>query len=145
MSEAIGQTEPANVPGSTLHRSPKRLRSAVTNGSKTFLQGNGWSPWARRQRDLIEIFATDAGGLENLTPGKLSLIHRAATLQVELESADGRLSLGETIDILAYATLANCLRRIIETIGVERPEKVIDHGPLANHFGDKRTRRRARL
>ena len=85
---------------------------------------------ARLDRD----FAEDLGGLGALSAGKLSLCHRAATLQVELESAEGRLSLGETIDLDQYGRLAGHLRRILETIGIERVVKTIDHGPLHDAF-----------
>ena len=136
---------PSSSRGRNRAQAKRRLRSAVTNGSKTFLQGNGWSPWSRRQRDLIDMYVEDVGGRDALSAGKLSLCHRAATLQVELESAEGRLSLGERIDLDQYGRLAGHLRRILETIGVERVAKIIDHGPLVNHFGDKRTRRRSRL
>jgi hypothetical protein len=67
-----------------------------------------------------------------------------ATLQVELESAEGRLSLGETIDLLHYATLANCLRRLLETVGIERVAKTIDHGPLHDAFAKPVRRDRGR-
>jgi hypothetical protein len=38
------------------------LRSAVTNGRKLFVEGDGNSAWSRRYRDLIASFVSDLGG-----------------------------------------------------------------------------------
>ena len=34
---------------------PKKQRGRVTNGRKSFVTGDGNSPWARRWRDLVEL------------------------------------------------------------------------------------------
>jgi hypothetical protein len=111
----------------------KRQRSAVTNGRKVFVMGNGASPWARRWRDLIEAHIADMGGLANLSAAQHSLIQRASTIECELEQIEGRLSLGRAQDLAEYATAASHLRRIFETLGITRKARdmgeVIDNGP----------------
>jgi hypothetical protein len=98
----------------------RRIRSAVTNGTRAYVVGDGNSPWARRQRDLVAMHAEDAGGVESLSAAQLSLCQRAATLETELELLEGQLSLGKQIDLDCYGRLAGHLRRILETIGAGR-------------------------
>jgi hypothetical protein len=103
----------------------KRNRSKVTNGKRMFVQGHGWSPWARRWRDLIEIHSIDlsAGDPAILSEAQRSLIKRAATLEIELEQVEGRLSMGKAQDLAVYATAASHLRRIFETLGLDRKQR----------------------
>jgi hypothetical protein len=98
----------------------KRIRSAVTNGERAFVFGDGNSPWARRQRDLIALHIADLGGEERLSENQLSLCRRAATLETELEMLEGQLSLGNVADLDLYNRLAGNLRRILESIGLQR-------------------------
>jgi hypothetical protein len=99
---------------------PSRLRSAVTNGRKLFVSGDGRSPWARRYRDLIAGHLSDLGGPENVSAGQASLIRRAAALECELEAAEGRLASGENGNLSAFASATNSLRRLLATLGLER-------------------------
>jgi hypothetical protein len=98
----------------------KRLRSAVTNGTRAYVIGDGNSPWARRQRDLIALHLADLGGEERLSENQLSLCRRAATLETELEMLEGQLSLGKVADLDLYNRLSGNLRRILESLGLER-------------------------
>ena len=82
--------------------------------------GDGNSPWARRQRDLITLHIADLGGEERLSENQLSLCRRAATLEIELEMLEGRLSLGKVANLDLYNRLSGNLRRILESIGLER-------------------------
>jgi hypothetical protein len=95
----------------------------VTNGTRAYVVGDGNSPWARRQRDLAAMHAEDAGGVETLSAAQLSLCQRAATLETELEAMEGQMSLGKQADLDCYGRLAGHLRRILETLGVERRAK----------------------
>ncbi|ESX68762.1 hypothetical protein NKJ87_06350 [Mesorhizobium sp. M0027] len=98
-------------------------RSAVTNGRKLFIEGDGNSPWSRRYKDLCSEHASDLGGAEALSQSQLSLIRRAATLSVQLEQMEGRLSEGLDADMDLFGRLAGHLRRILETLGIERKAK----------------------
>ena len=110
-------------------------RSRVTNGSRSFVQGDGRSPWARRWRDLVELHVADLGGLAALSEAQRSLVKRAATIEMELEQVEGRLSLGKAQDLATYATAAAHLRRLFETLGIERRARdmggVVDVASLA--------------
>jgi len=97
---------------------PKRIRSAVSNGRRLFVDGDGNSAWSRRYRDLIVGHVSDLGGRDMLSEAQLSLIKRASTLELELEQAEGRLSKGEQIDLDCYGRAASHLRRILESLGV---------------------------
>lgn len=99
---------------------PPRGRSAVTNGSRWFVDGDGNSAWSRRYRDLVHEHAADLGGIDSLTQAQLSLVRRVSTLQLELEQQEGRASMGEPLDVTAYTTAVNCLKRIHEVLGIER-------------------------
>jgi hypothetical protein len=104
---------------------PSRIRSAKTNGSRRFVDGDGRGPWARRWRDL-EILYTDAqGGASALSEFQLGLTATAATLRCELERLEGRLSLGEDIDLDLFGRLAGHYRRIVATLGIERKTRSV--------------------
>jgi hypothetical protein len=52
---------------------------------------------------------------------------RAATLECEPEAMEGKLSRGEPADLDAYERATNGLRRVLETLGIERaPSPPID-------------------
>jgi hypothetical protein len=104
----------------TIEERATKTRSKVTNGRSWFVQGDGRSPWSRRWRDLVEMHARDLGGMEGLSVAQLSLIRRAATIEVELEAAEGLFSAGKGSDLTAYAAVAGHLKRILETLGLHR-------------------------
>lgn len=105
------------------HRAPsraKRPRSAVTSGRQLFIDGDPRSAWSRRFHDLVVSHMNDLGGADLLSEAQFSLIRRCAALECELERLDARLSAGETVDLDSYGRCAGHLRRIFETLGVER-------------------------
>jgi hypothetical protein len=99
---------------------PPRIRSAVTNGRRVFVEGDGRSAWTRRYRDLIAGHVSDLGGPSVLSESQLSLVRRASAIECELEQMEGRLSRGDQVDLDAFTRAAGHLRRILETIGLER-------------------------
>jgi hypothetical protein len=104
-------------------RSPtrtKRPRSAVTSGRKVFVVGDSNSAWARRFYDLVQGHVSDLGGRSVLSGAQLALIKRAAGLQCELEQMEGRMSLGQEINLDAYGRAASHLRRLLESLGLKR-------------------------
>src|SRR5262249_1333219 len=104
---------------------PRRQRSAVTNGRRLFVEGDGNSAWSRRYRDLVAGHGVDPGGSDVLSEAQISLIRRASTIELELEQLEGRLSRGEPVDLDVFTRSASHLRRIFETLGVERRAKDI--------------------
>ena len=102
---------------------PASSRSAKTNGRRLFVEGDGRGPWARRWRDLEALYADDLGGAAALSEFQLGLIGTCATLRCELEKLEGRLSVGEPIDLDQFGRLAGHYRRICETLGIERRKR----------------------
>jgi hypothetical protein len=130
-----GSSAPSSL-ANRLKPGGNRVRSAVTNGERAFVLGDGNSPWARRQRDLIALHLADLGGEERLSENQLSLCRRAATLETELEMLEGQLSLGKVADLDLYNRLSGNLRRILESLGLERVARPINDGSqaLAEYF-----------
>ena len=111
-AEASVQDRPA------AHR--KRPRSAVTSGRKAFIAGDPNSAWARRFHDLVMGHVSDLGGRSTMSEAQFALCKRAAGLECELEQMEGRMSQGEEINLDGYGRAASHLRRILETLGLER-------------------------
>jgi hypothetical protein len=105
---------------------PPRQRSAVTNGRRLFVDGDGNSAWSRRYRALVGRHISDLAGGEGLSEAQLSLIKRASAIELELEQMEGKLSKGETIDLDLFTRSVGHLRRILETLGLERRPREID-------------------
>jgi hypothetical protein len=112
-SEAVTDTSTARV-------NRARPRSAVTSGRRAFISGDPNSAWARRFHDLVLGHVSDLGGRPIMSEAKFALVKRAAGLECELEQMEGRLSLGEEVDLDGYGRAASHLRRILETLGLER-------------------------
>ncbi len=93
----------------------------MSNGSRLFAEKIGLhGAWTRRYRDLCNDFMADAGGAEHLSQLKISLCRRAASLTVECERLECALAEGKQIDTDLLARLSSHLRRIGETIGLDR-------------------------
>jgi hypothetical protein len=119
---------------------PSRQRSAITNGRRLFADGDGRSPWSRRLRDLIELHAADLGGADILSEAQASLIRRAAVIEVELERMEGRLSAGEVVDLDQYTRAVGHLRRVLETLGIERTKRDVTP-TLSEYLASKATKK----
>ena len=102
------------------------VRSKVTNGRRVFAAGgDGRSAWTRRWKDIVELHVVDAGGLDVLSEARLSLIRRAATLELQLEQLECAMSEGKDVDIEGYGRVASHLRRILEAMGLDRRQRQI--------------------
>jgi hypothetical protein len=62
----------------------RRPRSAITSGRELFIDGDSTSAWARLYHDLIIDYASDFGGVDQLTFRQFSTIQNAAALKCEL-------------------------------------------------------------
>jgi hypothetical protein len=114
----------------------KRPRSAVTSGRTLLLGADSNSAWSRRYHDLLVGHVGDAGGRDLVSEAKLSLIRRAAALECEIERMEARLSRDENVDLDCFGRLCGHLRRIFETIGVERRQRDVTHS-LDGYLGSK--------
>lgn len=111
-----------------------KSRSRVTNASMALkedssafrsllLEGDARSAWARRWRDLVELYAADCGGFASLSELRLSFIRRAASLSCECERLESQLANGEQVDSDQLARIAGHFRRISETLGLDRVKR----------------------
>jgi hypothetical protein len=101
-------------------------KSRITNGSAVLPDVDGRSTWVRRLRDLIAIHLSDLGGVDNVSEAERSIIRRIATLTVELERMESTFATaGEATpaQLDLYQRTANSLRRLLESVGIERRAK----------------------
>jgi hypothetical protein len=85
-----------------------------------FNGGDPNSAWSRRYHDLFLAHADDIGGIDVLSEAQISLCRRGASIECELERCDAQLSRGEFVDAESYARCASHLRRLFETLGLQR-------------------------
>lgn len=124
----------ANV--NVVHR---KVRSAMTNGNRSVLFGDGRSAGARRYRDLCIAFAGEVGGLSALPPSGQQTVKGLAQVSVELELLEAKRAAGEAIDPVAFVTLVNSQRRLLRDLRGFRPKTanntLADH--LAKNYGQR--------
>src|ERR1700720_1644609 len=99
---------------------PKRKSSGVSSGRRMFVHGDSSSAWSRRYRDIVAGHLSDLGGPAALSEAEISLVKRVSTLEIECEQAEGKLSMGEEVDLDLFQRMTNSLRRTLETLGLER-------------------------
>ena len=105
-----------------------KLRSAVTNGTKVLIGCDSRSAEMRRLKDLSDIHAADLGGAGNLSHSERVLINRASMLILQLELMDRRFAQtkdceADTASLDTYQRITNTLRRLLETLGIQRRPK----------------------
>jgi hypothetical protein len=78
-----------------------------------------------------------------MSEAQLSLVKRASAIECELEVLEGKLSQGELVDLDCFGRGASHLRRILESLGLERKPK--DIGPTLGDLlrEDQRLQREA--
>jgi hypothetical protein len=96
-------------------------RAKVTNHLDLLPQiRDGRQMQARRFRDLVRAFISDAGGFDNLSEVKLGLLRRLASATVLAEDLETRAINGEVVDITTFCQLASTVVRLSSRCGVER-------------------------
>ena len=119
-------TDSGPKPGAPHKPAKRRVSSAVTSGRRLFVLGNGNSPWSRRYSDLVRLHARDISTGPDLSQAQQSLIRRASAIECELELMEGRLSLGQEVDLDVFTRSSSHLRRILETLGIERRQRDVE-------------------
>jgi len=112
--------------GRSLIGDKRQARSKVTNGSALLPGVDGRSTWVRRCRDVIALHLSDMGGESNTSAAERSLIRRIAVLTTELEMLEQRFAavgMATAIDLDLYVRGAGHLRRLLESIGLQRRQK----------------------
>jgi len=106
----------------------KNGRSRVTNHRDLLPHiADGRQTQARRFRDLVRAFISDAGGIENCSEVKLGLARRLAAATVLSEDIEAKAVNGEPIDVGTFCQLASTTVRLATRLGVERVAR--DCGP----------------
>ena len=103
-------------------------RSRISNGSSLLPGVDGRSTWVRRLRDLIGLHLSDLGGEAAVSEGERSIVRRISTLEVELERLEPTFATTGEADPAAldlYQRTANSLRRLLESIGLERRARTV--------------------
>lgn len=107
----------------------RKLRSAISNGSSLLAGCDHRSAQMRRLKDLFNDHVADLGGVENLSTAELALVRRSSMLILQLEIMEGRWqeNKGEASakQIECYQRVANTLRRLLESLGLQRRQKDI--------------------
>lgn len=119
----------------------KKGRSRLSNGhALPFVKVN--QAYARRFRDLLILHVDQLGGPDNVSPSEHALIKRAAVIICECERRELQFAkAGEASDtaIEIYQRLSNTLRRLLETLGLQRRARDITP-PNLNDYLRQRSR-----
>jgi hypothetical protein len=106
-----------------------KARSVLTNGRHHILgrEVDGRSSTMRRYRDLIQLHVSDLGGEDLISESERRLIRRAAMLTLQCELLDAKFALLEgeasVIDLDRYQRASNSLRRLLQSLGLQRRAK----------------------
>jgi hypothetical protein len=106
-----------------VEKRPSRQRSAVANGTKLLPAIDGRSAWARRFKDLLAGFISDAGGDDVVSEAERAILRRAATLATELERREAAFALNgcaDPADLDLHAKTSAVLSRLLEKVGLKR-------------------------
>ena len=99
----------------------KNGRSRATNHRDLLPKiKDGRATQARRFRDLVRAFISDAGGIENCSEVRLGLLRRLAAATVLSEEIEAKAVNGEPVDINQFCTLASTTVRLAQRLGLER-------------------------
>lgn len=101
-----------------------QARSRIGNGSALLDGIDGRSSTFRRYRDVLGALVIDAFAGQP-TEAQMQLARRAASLSVWAEERESAMANGEAVDMAAYTTCANALRRLLQDIGLERRARPI--------------------
>jgi hypothetical protein len=106
----------------------------VSNGSTLFLETvDGRSALARRYRDILGQIISDLGG--DPSEAQSLIARRAATLGVWCEQAEAEMAGGKDLDIATFTTASNALRRMLQTLGIERTARNVTQRSIALSVG----------
>jgi hypothetical protein len=117
---------------------PRKTKSALTNGTRLLHGVDQRGPWVRRCKDIIAAYLADLGGADNTSAAERSILRRTAVLETELERLETKFALAaeattevSTEDLDLYARVAAHHRRLLEAVGLQRRAKTV-----SSSFGD---------
>lgn len=88
-------------------------KSAMANGRRATLFGDGRSLASRRRRDVLAAFFAEAGDPAKLSASDKEIIQRLTTATVEIELLEAERVSGGKVDPVALATMINLQRRLL--------------------------------
>lgn len=103
-------------------------RSRVSNGNVLLPGVDQRSVWVRRAKDLIREHIADLGGFDNCSAAERSIIRRASVLTIELERLEvkfARAGEASADDLDLYQRTAGNLRRLLESVGLQRRPRAV--------------------
>jgi len=108
-----------------MHRGSVALHGLIESEHSNI---DGRTTWPRRYRQLFDQYIGDLGGIDAASTAKQSLVRRATVMEIELERMEAKLAVQDNpsdklIDL--YQRTAGGLRRLLETIGLERQAKTV--------------------
>jgi hypothetical protein len=133
---------PADRKPSTIYK--PEARSRITNGSEVLPDVDGRSSWVRRFRDLLALHLGDLGGADIASEAEKAIARRAACLIVELEQMEQKFATqgqAEGGQLDQYQRVSNTLRRLLESLGLERRPRDVTldlHTYVAGKAGEPR-------
>lgn len=111
----------------------RHFQSRVTKGKELLPGVDGRTRWARRLHDLVANHVQDLGGPKHVTQSQFALIRAAATTTIILEKWELQFATEQNVniaDLLGYQTTLNSLRRVLETLGLNRVAPPPDTAPV---------------
>jgi hypothetical protein len=110
-----------------MHGTKPKVGNRVTSGRSLFpkIDGHlvdGRTSYARRVKDLVSSYTSDAGGNDSIAEGLRSLIRRISCLQAQMEIMEAQWVVDGEASHAAldqYQRLANTSRRLIESAGLK--------------------------
>jgi hypothetical protein len=108
--------------------SKSRMQSAISNG-RLLLDVDARDRHMRRLRDCVESHVNDLGGMDHVSHAERVLVGRASMLTVLIEMqeqtfARNRMKV-KADDLLTYGRTVSTLRRVFETLGLQRLAKPV--------------------
>jgi hypothetical protein len=122
-------------PCDTPEAAPRKGRSKVSNGRVLIAGVDQRSPWVRRCKDVLREHIADLGGADNCSAAERSIIRRAAVLTTELEVLETKFATAgqaDAGDLETYQRCSNTLRRLLESVGLQRRPRDITTPSLAD-------------
>jgi hypothetical protein len=126
---------------STRTATPKpEARTRVGNGSAVLSGVDGRSTVFRRYREILAALVSDMGG--DPSEAQQQIARRAASLAIWCEQQDADAANGKAIDVGPYTTASNTLRRLLESLGLERRLRNVT--PTLSEYAARKAAEKAR-
>jgi hypothetical protein len=124
----------------------RAIRSAISSGSELIHDIDHRSAWARRLNDLICNYERDLGGHDCLSEAQIALVRRCSMLCLQLELLEQKFAqqngAATERQLHQYQSCSNSLRRISESLNLNRGRVARDVTTLGDLLRDDRHRQR---